>query len=115
VIYPSESQEQIAFVNWFRINYPSLFIFAVPNGGYRNLIEANRLKQEGVTAGVSDLIILAPNKETIFIEFKKQNINNISKSQKEFHKLLDSFGFINFVAYGFKDAVEKFRLVYETI
>ena len=33
-------------------------LFAVPNGGGRSRIEAGIMKAEGVTAGVSDLILL---------------------------------------------------------
>ena len=33
-------------------------LFAVPNGGARGRVEASIMKGEGVTAGVSDLILL---------------------------------------------------------
>lgn len=57
-----ESDLQTACVRWFRLQYPSLALslFAVPNGGSRNLREAARMKGEGVTAGVADLILLVP-------------------------------------------------------
>lgn len=53
---------QCACVHWFRIQYPeyATLLFAVPNGGARNAITGARLKDEGVTAGVSDLILLLP-------------------------------------------------------
>lgn len=106
--YPSESQEQSNFVSWFRINYPNYIIFSVPNGGNRNLIEAKRLKDEGVTAGVYDLICLLPNGRTIFIEFKKQKGGVVSKNQKEFMSNLDRLGFEHYIAYGFADGIKKF-------
>lgn len=58
----AESDLQTACVRWFRLQYPSLALclFAVPNGGSRNLREAARMKGEGVTAGVADLILLVP-------------------------------------------------------
>ena len=34
------------------------FLFAVPNGGYRNKIEAANLKRQGVIAGVPDFILI---------------------------------------------------------
>lgn len=107
--YPSESSEQISFVNWFRIKYPELIIFAIPNGGNRNLLEAKRLKDEGTLSGVSDLCCLLPNGKTLFIEFKKQKGGVVSKNQKEFFKNLDRLGFDYFVAYGFKDGIEKIK------
>ena len=55
-----ESELQRACVQWFRLQYPkdALLLFAVPNGGGRSRVEAAIMKAEGVTAGVSDLILL---------------------------------------------------------
>ena len=55
-----EHDLQVACVAWFRAQYPedAAMLFAVPNGGSRNAIEAKRLKDEGATAGVSDLVYL---------------------------------------------------------
>lgn len=55
-----EHDLQVACVAWFRAQYPAdaAMLFAVPNGGSRNAIEARRLKDEGATSGVSDLIYL---------------------------------------------------------
>lgn len=60
-----ESLIQIRCVRWFRLQYPRLatLLFSVPNGGSRNVIEASRMKEEGVTAGVADLLLLYPNRE----------------------------------------------------
>lgn len=57
-----ESSLQRCCVSWFRLQYPKIatLLFAVPNGGSRNAIEAARMKGEGVTAGVADLLLLAP-------------------------------------------------------
>lgn len=57
-----ESELQQSCVKWFRYAYPrqSQVLFAVPNGGYRNIATARKLKAEGVTPGVSDLILLVP-------------------------------------------------------
>ena len=53
---------QCACVHWFRLQYPeyATLLFAVPKGGARNAITGARLKDEGVTAGVADLILLLP-------------------------------------------------------
>lgn len=53
-------------VGWFRLQYPAVgkLLFAVPNGGARSRTEAAIMKAEGVTAGVTDLILLlAHNRE----------------------------------------------------
>ena len=69
-----ESDLQIACVRWFRYAYPQYgdLLFSVPNGGKRHPKTARRLKQEGVVAGVSDLILLLPNSEhhALCIEMK---------------------------------------------
>jgi len=106
--YPSEHEEQVAFINWFRSKYPNYFIFAVPNGGNRNKIEASRLKKEGVTAGVPDLIALGMSK-VCFIEMKRQKGGRLSKIQKDTIPKIEQLGFDVLVCYGFKDAVEKFE------
>lgn len=105
--YHSEHDEQVALVQWFRDNFPEpdYIIFAVPNGGTRGTREAARLKEEGVKAGVSDIIILTHGK-TIFLEMKKVN-TKASQKQKEFHENLDYLGFINLIGYGASDASEK--------
>lgn len=55
-----ESELQRICVQYFRLQYPkhALMLFAVPNGGGRSRIEAAIMKAEGITAGVSDLILL---------------------------------------------------------
>ena len=57
-----EHSLQVCCVHWFRLQYPqyATLLFAVPNGGARNAITGARLKDEGVTAGVADLILLVP-------------------------------------------------------
>lgn len=69
------------------------FVFAVPNGGQRNLREAARLKAQGVLAGVSDLILLMPNGKVYCIELKNPNgKGRQSPSQREFEETVRAFG-----------------------
>ena len=59
-------------VIWFKNNYQMHekgLIFAVPNGGTRNIIEAKKLKATGTMPGVSDLIVVLDSK-VLFIELK---------------------------------------------
>lgn len=84
-------------VLWFRNRYslknsdPKCVIFHVPNGGSRNKHEGSTLKTMGVLAGVSDLIVIIPNK-TIYIEVKDEK-GNQSDKQIEFETLVKSLGF----------------------
>ncbi|MFJ1490742.1 VRR-NUC domain-containing protein [Capnocytophaga canis] len=102
-----ESKLQSACVRWFKYQYPQYLIFAVPNGGSRNTLEAKRLQQEGVLAGVSDLIVIAPNK-TLFIEMKHGKGKQTDK-QKEFQKQVQQLGFSYFVCNSF----DKFQNIIE--
>ena len=51
---------QCRCVRWFRLQHPRLAhaLFAVPNGGRRDMLTGAKLKEEGVLAGVADLILL---------------------------------------------------------
>ena len=60
-------------------------IFACPNGGSRNIVEASRMKQAGVTPGVADVLCLIPRSpyHGYLIEFKC-GYNKQSQAQVEF-------------------------------
>jgi len=66
-------------------------IFSVPNGGSRNPIEAMKLKKTGTLSGVSDLIIMAPNR-IIFLELKTEK-GIQSEVQKNFQNKVEVLGF----------------------
>jgi hypothetical protein len=93
----SEDQIQQQIVNFFTNNYclkhhsPRCSIFSVPNGGSRHILEAKKLKATGMKAGVSDLIVLMPNR-AIFIELKNEK-GIQSESQKEFEQSVSALGF----------------------
>ena len=68
----SEHEIQVACVEWFRYQYPKSIIYSIPNGGKRNVIVAQKLKAEGVLAGVPDLHIPISNGSYngLYIELK---------------------------------------------
>lgn len=94
-----ESKLQSTCVRWFKYQYPQYIIFAVPNGGSRNVLEAKRLQQEGVLAGVSDLIVIAQNK-VLFIEMKHGKGKQTDK-QKDFQNKVENLGFNYYVCNSF--------------
>jgi len=104
---PTEHQEQVGLVNWFRSHYPHLLIFAIPNGEKRAISVAKRLKAEGVVSGVPDLAICLPNGQILWVEMKRIKGSRLSQEQKEVHKLLENLGHSVIVGYGAKDASEK--------
>lgn len=98
-----ESSIQQQMVEWFRLQYPTYVIAAIPNGGYRNAIEASIMKREGVLAGFSDLIIIAEH-NVLFIEVKTRT-GRQSELQKEFEKKVAFLGFQYFVCRSLSDFV----------
>lgn len=92
----TESQLQQNCIQWFRLQYPkySRLLFAVPNGHKRNIVTAVKLKKEGVIAGVSDLILLVPNKtyHGLCIEMKIGK-GKQTESQKEFQSEVEKVGY----------------------
>lgn len=105
----SEDREQEVFISWFRLTYKNFFVFSIPNGGSRNIIEASKLKRTGATAGIPDLAILMPNSKMIFIEMKKSKGGVLSKSQKDIIPKIENLGFTVLIGYGFLDAKSKFE------
>lgn len=97
-----ESNLQSACVRWFRLQYPNLVIYAVPNGGSRNVREAQRLKTEGVLAGVADLVVLLPQGKSLYIEMKVKG-NKQTLNQKEFQQKAEVLGHTYAVCYSFED------------
>lgn len=74
------------------LNYEGIFHFAVPNGGARNLKVAAALKAEGVLAGVSDLVLVLPNR-IVFVEIKNGKDGRQSENQKLFEENVKKLGF----------------------
>lgn len=113
IFIPSEHEEQCALVRWFRLQYPRLTrnLFAIPNGGHRNIIVAKKLKDEGVTRGVADLFLMVAKDEWhgLFIEMKPVKGGQQSENQKEFEKACKEAGYKYYLARGCKAAQDCIR------
>lgn len=101
---PSEHAEQVGFVRWFRTKWPRVLIFAIPNGGKRNITTAKLLVKEGVVAGVPDLFIPAWG---IWVEMKRQKGGRLSPDQEGMIAYLESIGHRVVVGFGALDASDK--------
>ena len=86
-----EESIQVACVKWFRLQYPNLVIFAVPNGGSRNLYEAKNMKESGTLAGVADLVIVGNRGKVLFVEMKAGK-NKQEDSQVLFQNKVEKLG-----------------------
>jgi hypothetical protein len=70
-------------------------IFAVPNGAHVSKQQAMKLKATGLVAGVSDLIVIQPNR-CIFFELKLEK-GKQSDKQIDFEKKVKALGFEYYV------------------
>lgn len=88
-------------------------MFAVPNGGLRNKVQASRLKAEGVRPGVPDVFLPYPvgNHHGLYIEFKKpgtegRKAGGLSEEQIVYRDYLVSVGYSHKIAYNWLQAAE---------
>ena len=90
-----ESRMQQACVKWFNLQHANLhkLLIAVPNGARRDVVNASRMKAEGMVAGCADLILLVPDsKNKILCIELKTPIGRQSESQKEFQTAVENVG-----------------------
>lgn len=102
----SESKIQQEFVQWFNNNYclihhnPRWMILHIPNEGKNN----GKLVSIGLYPGVADLLIVAPNGKSFFIEVKAQG-GNQSPNQKKFEKHCNQTGVNYWIVDNIEDAL----------
>jgi hypothetical protein len=87
----SEANLQSKCYQWAYNTYPQLrgLLFSVPNGGTRNLREAQYLKATGLTPGIPDMVLLI--KGVIGIEFKSMT-GKLSDQQIKIHNIWRAAG-----------------------
>ena len=97
---------QVAYLKWFRMQYPGITIFAIPNGAQRSYKNACFLKAEGMLAGVCDLFCLAARGEWhgLFLEMKIYP-NEPSDAQLRFIKEARKAGYKAEVCYTIESAI----------
>lgn len=107
----SEDTEQINVIQWSQWNmnrFPELkWLHHCPNGGSRNRLEAVKLKQMGVKAGVSDLCLPYPKGIYcgLYIEMKYGS-NRQTENQKEFLEDMAAVGHYVATCYSAEMAIE---------
>ena len=113
-----EHTEQVNLIKWWSLVHKQFgisehLLFAIPNGGQRNIIVASKLKAEGVRSGVPDLFLAVPKKDYhgLFIEMKKPKGGRVSDSQKEMIDELNQLDYLSVVCKGWNEArieIEKY-------
>jgi len=107
-----EEPEHIAFVAWFKGEYPNILIHHSANGGARDkdklksMLRSKRLKAMGLQAGVYDLFI---PEWFLWIEMKAKEGGYLSKDQKYFKAEMERIGYETFKANGCDEAIEKLQ------
>ena len=115
-----EGKLQAECFKWFRYAYPRYkkLFFAIPNGGSRSKkavkdktgktifvsLEGKRMKEEGVTPGVSDTFLAIPRNgfHGLYTEFKYGK-NDLSDEQEEFLKEVMEQGYATAVVWSFDE------------
>lgn len=95
-----ESKLQESCVKWFDAQYPEYrqLLFAIPNGGARNVITGAMLKRQGVRKGIPDLFLSIPQVKTnwhingLYIEFKAGK-GKLTEEQETFQILAMKNGY----------------------
>jgi len=92
-----EHKTQCDLMTWVGYNkhrFPELgLLFAIPNGGHRNIIVATKLKREGVKPGIPDLCLPMGDGEhcALYIEMKRPK-GKPTKIQSGVHVKLRQYG-----------------------
>lgn len=102
-----EDDLQQDIVKNIRLLYPDAILYAIPNGGRRNAFEGQRLKKQGVMAGVSDLHLIYKRK-IFFIEVKAGK-GKQSESQKLFQRDVEERGFEYWTVYSTMELINKIK------
>lgn len=96
-----------AWAEWARLDWPELgLLFAVPNGGARDVVTGKRLKDEGVRRGVPDvwLPVARGGFHGLVIELKAGERGRVSKEQGWWLERLGEQGYRAVVARSWEEA-----------
>jgi len=110
-----EGLEQAALMEDLQLRFPEAFklIYHVPNGGHRHKAVAAKLKDQGVKAGVPDLVLPMARGGYfgLYIEFKAEPPFDaaVSPSQDAYMQALLGQGYLAIVCRGHIDAIEALR------
>jgi len=110
-----EGLEQAALLKEVTLRYPTAakLIYHVPNGGHRHKLVAIKLKEQGVKAGVPDLVLPMARGGYfgLYIEFKAMPPFDapVSASQDAYIQALTEQGYLAIVCRGHIDALEAIR------
>jgi hypothetical protein len=111
---PLESSEAKTLWEWAQYHpIAKDYLFAIPNGGTRNVREAINMRAQGVRPGVSDYFLAYPSngKHGLWIELKRSNktTSKLTEEQGIWLVRMEKIGYITLVAYGAEEAIKKIK------
>lgn len=103
---PTEHWEQTQLFEWAKHRPELEMMYAIPNGGHRDIRVAVKLKEEGVKAGVPDICLPLPRggKHGLYIELKRRKYGQISPDQLKWLEALMREGYACAVCCGWEQA-----------
>jgi hypothetical protein len=106
---PSEDSEQIHLVAWLELmkkTHPDVLYHSVPNGGWRHMATAARLKATGAMPGVPDLFFPVARQgfHGLYVELKRTRGGRLSENQKRWMEALTANGYRAEVCEGAEEA-----------
>jgi hypothetical protein len=106
-----ESRIQRAVIQWWALAHKAFgvrefLLFAIPNGGRRDVITASIMKAEGVRRGTSDLFLAVPmcGRHGLWIEMKAPD-GVLKPEQKTFQDEVAGLGYAVSVCRSFNEAM----------
>ena len=112
MLAPTEDEEQAAVIEWAELNsarFPCLeWLYAIPNGGKRDIREAVKFKKTGVKAGVPDLHLPIPKGKYhgLYIEMKRRQNGRLSPEQRKWLRGLTEQGYYCAMCKGSDEAIK---------
>lgn len=103
---PTEHWEQVQLFAWAAYRRDLDLMYAIPNGGHRDIRVAVKLKEEGVKAGVPDIClpVARGGKHGLYIELKRRKYGRISDEQGKWIEALIREGYACAVCFGWESA-----------
>ena len=101
----AEHEEQVALMLMCQTDERLKWLYAIPNGGARDVRTGVKMKAEGVKRGVADLFLPLPvgDWHGCYVEMKHGK-NKLTPEQAEFLEYVQSKGYKTFVCYSAEDA-----------
>jgi hypothetical protein len=106
---PSEHKLQVMLLDYLeRAARKDCYWFAIPNQANRGIMNAVRMKAEGLRSGIADICIMLPEGKACWLEMKKPG-GSLSAPQKVFRYRCEQLGHPWAMARSLDEAIPHLR------